>query len=319
MSQLTKRSVPFRKSDELLKAIFEENFPDFLRFMYPEADTMFDFEKGLTFMDKELLEIMPDRERKKGRRIADLLVKVYLKDGTQKWILAHTEIEGGNDDGFPYRMFQYHYRLLDRYRVPVETIAVFTGGPAQGRPGEYSYFVFGTSLTFRYLTYQIFDHQEDELLVMDNIFAYIVLACQKALSENKIAEEELAEQRSTIARALIETNKYSKDRIMSFLVFLKSFLFIRDKDLNSNFDQYIYQVTGGTIQMGVIETIKRQEREKGLQAGLEKGMQTGLEKGKADGKREEAIAIALEFKKMGLPIDDIAKGTGLSIEEIEKL
>lgn len=41
---------------------------------------------------------------------------------------------------------------------------------------------------------------------------------------------------------------------MSFLVFLKSFLFIRDKDLNSNFDQYIYQVTGGTIQMGVIET-----------------------------------------------------------------
>ncbi|MCY4778898.1 hypothetical protein ORI89_04500 [Sphingobacterium sp. UT-1RO-CII-1] len=102
---------------------------------------------------------------------------------------------------------------------------------------------------------------------------------------------------------------------MSFLVFLKSFLFIRDKDLNSNFDQYIYQVTGGTIQMGVIETIKRQEREKGLQ----KGLQTGLEKGKADGKREEAIAIALEFKKMGLPIADIAKGTGLSVEEIEKL
>ncbi|MBL1411603.1 hypothetical protein JKG61_22820, partial [Sphingobacterium sp. C459-1T] len=129
----------------------------------------------------------------------------------------------------------------------------------------------------------------------------------KALQENKIPEEELAAQRSTIARALIETNKYSKDRIMSFLVFLKSFLFIRDKDLNSNFDQYIYQVTGGTIQMGVIETIKRQEREKGIEKGIEKG------------KREEAIAIALEFKKMGLPIADIAKGTGLSVEEIAKL
>lgn len=120
-------------------------------------------------------------------------------------------------------------------------------------------------------------------------------------------QEELAAQRSTIARALIETNKYSKGRIMSFLVFLKAFLFIRDKDLNSNFDQYIYQVTGGTIQMGVIETIKRQEREKGIQ------------KGKADGEREKAITIALEFKKMGLPIADIAKGTGLSIKEVEKL
>jgi len=66
-------------------------------------------------------------------------------------------------------------------------------------------------------------------------------------------------------------------------------------------------VTGGTIEMGVIETIKRQEREKGLQ------------KGKIEGKREEAIAIAMEFKKMGIAIADIAKGTGLSIEEIEKL
>lgn len=305
------RLKPAKKNDELLKAIFEDNFPDFLRFMYAEAEDIFDLGRGLTFMDKELLEIIPDRERKKGKRVADLLVKVFLKDGREKWILVHTEIEGGNDGAFPYRIFQYHYRLLDRYRVPVETIAVFTGVRTQGRPDEYSYCVFGTSLTFRYLTYQIFDHQEGELLVMDNIFAYIVLACQKALQENKLPEDELAVQRSTIARALIETNKYSKDRIMSFLVFLKSFLFIRDEELNSNFDQYIYQVTGGTIKMGVIETIKRQEREEGIKTGIK----TGIEKGE----REKAIAIALEFKKMGLPLADIAKGTGLTIEEIEKL
>ena len=298
---------PSKKSDELLKAVFEDNFPDFLRFMYPEAEVVFDLERGLTFMDKELLEIIPDRERKKGKRMADLLVKAFLRDGTEKWILVHTEIEGGNDPGFSHRIFQYHYRLLDRYRVPVETIAVFTGDRSQRRPAIYGYTVFRTSLEFRYLSYQIFDHSEDELLVMDNIFAYIVLACQKSLQEDKVPEEELAEQRSLIARTLIQTNRYSKDRIMSFLVFLKSFLFIRDKEINSKFDKYIYQVTGGTIEMGVIETIKRQEREKGVQ------------KGKIEGKREEAIAIALEFKKMGLPIVDIAKGTGLSVEEIEKL
>lgn len=74
-------------------------------------------------------------------------------------------------------------------------------------------------------------------------------------------------------------------------------------------------MTGGTIEMGVIETIKRQEREKGIKTGIEKGIEQGVEKGK----REEAIAIALEFKKMGIAIADIAKGTGLSIEEIEKL
>ncbi|MCW8310851.1 hypothetical protein K7A41_06420 [Sphingobacterium sp. InxBP1] len=311
----TQRLRPARKNDELLKGIFEDNFPDFLRFMYPDADEIFDLERGLTFMDKELLEIIPDRERKKGKRVADLLVKVFLCDGTEKWILVHTEIEGGNDVGFSHRIFQYHYRLLDRYRVPVETIAVFTGDRGQRRPATYSYSVFRTSLEFRYLSYQIFDHSEQELLAMDNIFAYIVLACQKSLQEDKLPEDELAEQRSTIARTLIQTNRYGKDRIMSFLVFLKSFLFIRDKEINSKFDKYIYQVTGGTIEMGVIETIKRQEREKGLKTGIEKGIVKGIEKGK----REEAIAIALEFKKMGLPIADIAKGTGLSVDEIEKL
>lgn len=82
-------------------------------------------------------------------------------------------------------------------------------------------------------------------------------------------------------------------------------------------------MTGGTIEMGVIETIKRQEREKGLKTGIEKGLKTGIEKGFKTGiekgKRDEAIAIALEFKKMGIAIADIAKGTGLSVEEIEKL
>ena len=40
---------------------------------------------------------------------------------------------------------------------------------------------------------------------------------------------------------------------------------------------------------------------------------------KAEGERKKAIETALEFKKMGLPIADIAKGTGLTIDEIEKL
>ncbi|MNY26101.1 hypothetical protein D3C86_1599290 [compost metagenome] len=53
-----------------------------------------------------------------------------------------------------------------------------------------------------------------------------------------------------------------------------------------------------TYEIGVIETIKRQERE--IHSRIEKG------------KREESIAIALEFKKMGLPIADMEKVTGLS-------
>lgn len=127
---------PRRQNDELLKGAFEENFQDFLRFLYPDADSIFDLDRGFQFMDKELLEIIPDREKKKGKRIANLLAKVYLKDGSEKWILVHTEIEAGSQEDFAFRMFQYYYRLLDRYRVPVETIAILRVTGTKGvRPG----------------------------------------------------------------------------------------------------------------------------------------------------------------------------------------
>ncbi len=52
--------------------------------------------------------------------------------------------------------------------------------------------------------------------------------------------------------------------------------------------------------------------------GLGKGKRE--EQAKAEAKMlEEKRNIAREFKKLGVPIADIAKGTGLSIEEIEKL
>ena len=44
-----------------------------------------------------------------------------------------------------------------------------------------------------------------------------------------------------------------------------------------------------------------------------------IKEAKREGKVEEARAIAREFKKMGISVEDIAKGTGLSVEEIEKL
>lgn len=62
---------PRKKNDELLKGAFEDNFIDFLRFIFPDADTLLDFDKGVEFMDKELHAIISDRERKSDKRVAD--------------------------------------------------------------------------------------------------------------------------------------------------------------------------------------------------------------------------------------------------------
>lgn len=116
------------------------------------------------------------------------------------------------------------YCMLHQY-YPVATIVVYTGSKGQGRPSEYSTKVLDTSIHFQYRSYHIFDHGEGELLAMDNIFALIVVTCQKALLEGKAPEEELGEDRSTIARALLSHGRYDNGRIISFLVFLKNFIY----------------------------------------------------------------------------------------------
>ena len=48
-------------------------------------------------------------------------------------------------------------------------------------------------------------------------------------------------------------------------------------------------------------------------------MMTTLEEYEAKGRIEKEIEIAENLLEMGLSADDVAKGTGLSIEEVEKL
>ena len=58
------------------------------------------------------------------------------------------------------------------------------------------------------------------------------------------------------------------------------------------------------------------ERErKGLEQGRAEGEASGLAKGASQKQRE----IAKNFKDSGVPLDLIAKNTGLSVEEIEGL
>src|SRR5690606_3443070 len=127
---------------------------------------------------------------------------------------------------------------------------------------------------FRYKTYHIFDHSEAELLAMDNVFALIVLACQRTLKEGKVPDTELGENRLTIAKALLKHN-YDRDRIITFLVFLKNFLYTNNEETNRIFDNQLEELTDSTNDMGVIEVLKKQEREKGLEKGIEKGIEKG--------------------------------------------
>ena len=52
---------------------------------------------------------------------------------------------------------------------------------------------------------------------------------------------------------------------------------------------------------------------------MEKGLKRGLEKGLDQGRTEALLNVARNLKENGLSTDVIAKSTGLTIDNIEKL
>ena len=60
-------------------------------------------------------------------------------------------------------------------------------------------------------------------------------------------------------------------------------------------------------------------RAEGRAEGMAEGMAKGMAKGMAEGKTKAIIETAKRLLNMGLDMEQVAQGTGLSIEEVRKL
>ena len=66
----------------------------------------------------------------------------------------------------------------------------------------------------------------------------------------------------------------------------------------------------------VTETAEKRGRIEGIQQGLQQGLQQGIQQGIQQGERAARISIARSLKATGMPTEQIASITGLTIEEI---
>ena len=80
-------------------------------------------------LDKELQPIV--RQAEHGRRYVDKLVKVWLKDGEERWLLIHIEVQTRKEGEFPERMYVYNHRHLR----PLRPRGDQPGDPGRRRPG----------------------------------------------------------------------------------------------------------------------------------------------------------------------------------------
>ena len=137
-----------KRNDLLWKATLEDLFDDFLRFFYPDANELFDLAKGFEYLDKELDQLFPPEADNYAPRYIDKLVKVFAKDGNEEWILIHIEIQSYTDKDFAKRMFQYYYRILDKYDKPITAFAIFADANRAFHPKHYERHFLGTSVFF---------------------------------------------------------------------------------------------------------------------------------------------------------------------------
>src|SRR5436853_7271895 len=121
--------------DSAWKEALEHYLEPFMALCFPHAHTAINWARGYTFRDKELQQVV--REAELGRRVVDKLVQVWRRDGDETWVLVHIEIQSQEEITFAERMFVYYYRLYDRYRRSIASLAVLGDDRPGWRPDQY--------------------------------------------------------------------------------------------------------------------------------------------------------------------------------------
>lgn len=114
-------SVAIKKKSELLNDIIKDNFATFLAFIYADADKVLDLSKEVHFIDKDTISDNKDEQD------TDLVAKLDLKDGPERWITLNLGIEEITDSDLAYYTFQYDCRIHDQFGDTQVTIAFLTG------------------------------------------------------------------------------------------------------------------------------------------------------------------------------------------------
>jgi predicted transposase YdaD len=302
-----------KRDDTLWKSILEDIFEDFLRFFYPDADDIFDFEKGFDFLDKELEELFPQTEEKNVRYV-DKLVRVWLKNGREEWILIHVEVQGNGDKTFAKRMYIYRYRIQDRYDRPVVAWAILTDKNKKFHPTEYKEAFLGTEVIYRFNAYKVINQSEKALKASQNPFAIVLLTVLLALKKDKINEVELIDLKLELVKNLLK-KEISKKKIHALMNFLKHYVSFNEEN-TLIFEQKLDQFKGKTYPMGIEQFLLQRAEDRGVAKGEKRGEKRGEEKGVTKEKMDTIRTARVEGK---LSIETIAVIVRLPAQQVRQI
>jgi len=257
--------------DSPWKEALQHFFPDFLAFFFPEAHADIDWRLGYEFLDKELQQIVRDAEL--GRRYADILAQVWRHGGDEAWVLVHVEVQGQQQVAFAERMYVYNYRLYDRYRRQVASMAVLADEQPHWRPQEFAYELWGGRPGIVFPVVKLLDYAArwSELEASSNPFATMIMAHLKA-QETRRDPIERQGWKLWLTRRLYKLG-YDRQRVIDLFGFIDWVLQLPPPQALDFWQQI--QETEEEKRMRYITSVERIGIEKGVQQGMQQGMQRG--------------------------------------------
>ena len=324
----SKKTIERREYDSAWKDIIEEHFESFLEFFFEDIHRDIDFSKGYEFLSQELRKII--RSNKVGKKIADVLVKVYLKDGSEKYIciFIHIEIQGKKDPELMLRIYIYNYRIFDKYKdknIEVISLAVLTDEDEKYRPDEYSVKRCGFELRLKIPIVKIIDYQIKKELIeklesSTSPMAMVVKAQLRSFEAKRNNSNEKFNIKKNLIRQCLERG-YTRKQIESLIKFI-DWIITLPEGLENQLSDEISKIEE-EHKMAYVTSWERiaekRGRLEGKKEGKIEGKIEGERKGKKEGKKEGIIETARRMLNDNVPIKSIARYTGLDEKTIRRL
>ena len=259
----TKESTQQDDYDSPWKEAIEIMLADFMAFYFPDAWQAIDWQQPYRFLDQELQKILPESDT--GRRVVDKLVEVALVQGGEQWIHLHIEIQTSREADFAERMMIYHYRIFDRFRRPVASLAVLADNQPGWRPGRYRQSMLGCQWILDFPNAKLLDYrrQEKYLAGSDNPFGLVTLAHLRTQgTRNQSARRYRAKYRLI---RLLYGKGWAKSRIIQLLRII-DWLMALPPHLEQSLRHRLTAIEGEK-HMQYVTSFERLAKEEGVQQG----------------------------------------------------
>ena len=270
--------------------------PAFLGFFFADIHADVDWSRGYESLDKEFQQIV--RRAEVVKIFADKLFNVWLRDGSETWILIHVEVQGEPEERFPGRMFDYNSAVRRLYNHDVVSLAVLCDDDPEWRPTRFTYGRWDCRMELTFRVAKLLDHEEKRaaLEASANPFAMVVQGHLDAIATRRNPEARKS-RKFDLIKALLRS-RLPKDDVRQLLRLIDWMMTLPDL-LDEVFRNEVHRYEEEN-KMEYLSTFERAGFKKGHEEGHAVGRKEGHEKGREEGREEGMREGILELIELDL-------------------